>query len=215
LARLQLPERRADGRPDVPIVGSVRHPVDATPDLDVLLGGLGRLWLAGVPVDWAALNNGAPRTRVPLPTYPFERRRFWVDGRTDASELVPGRDGHDPAARGSSATCGRYGRPNLATPYAAPRTELEEIVAGLWQDVLGLADIGVNDDFFELGGHSLLAIQLLGRLRDGFGLDLPMRIIFEAPTIAALSDTIEERLVEQIESLSDDEADRLVPASIP
>jgi acyl carrier protein len=96
----------------------------------------------------------------------------------------------------------------------APRNDLEEVVAGLWQDVLGLAEVGVDDDFFELGGHSLLAIQLLTRLRDGFALDLPVRAIFEAPTIASLSDMIEERLVEQIESLGDDEAIGRVPAPI-
>jgi phthiocerol/phenolphthiocerol synthesis type-I polyketide synthase E len=215
LARLQVPERRADGQPDVPIVGSVRHPDDTTPDLDVLLGGLGRLWLAGVSVDWTALHDGTPRKRVPLPTYPFERRRFWIDGQTSTTEPSTERDGGNPATRASAAAPGRYGRPNLATPYVAPRTELEEIIAGLWQDVLGLANVGVHDDFFELGGHSLLAIQLLTRLRDSFALDLPILTIFEAPTIAALSDTIEERLVEQIESLSDNEAERLVPASIP
>ncbi len=75
--------------------------------------------------------------------------------------------------------------------YIAPRTPVEEVLARLWSNVLGVGQIGIHDDFFALGGHSLLATQLVSRLRDAFQVDLPLRNIFESPTIATLAEQVE------------------------
>jgi amino acid adenylation domain-containing protein len=72
-----------------------------------------------------------------------------------------------------------------------PRTHVEEQVAAIWADVLGVDRVGVQDHFFELGGDSLLATQLIARLNDRFGIDLPLRALFEAPTVAGLAATID------------------------
>ncbi|BBJ37309.1 hypothetical protein SSPO_000270 [Streptomyces antimycoticus] len=74
---------------------------------------------------------------------------------------------------------------------AAPRTPVEEIVAGVWCDVIGVAAVGAHDNFFSLGGHSLLATRVLARLRDALGTELPVRAIYESPTVAALAERIE------------------------
>ncbi|HEU4729504.1 MAG TPA: polyketide synthase dehydratase domain-containing protein, partial [Kofleriaceae bacterium] len=76
-------------------------------------------------------------------------------------------------------------RPELATPYVAPATEIERQVAAIWQDVLGIDAIGVDDDFFALGGHSLAAVQIGTKLRSQFGADLVLREFFEQPTVAS------------------------------
>jgi amino acid adenylation domain-containing protein len=73
----------------------------------------------------------------------------------------------------------------------APRTPTEEIVVGIWSIVLGIGRVGVEDNFFELGGHSLRATQIVSRLREVFHLDLPLRAIFEHPTIAGLAERID------------------------
>ncbi|GAA1299942.1 beta-ketoacyl synthase N-terminal-like domain-containing protein [Saccharothrix xinjiangensis] len=78
-------------------------------------------------------------------------------------------------------------RPALGTEYVVPRDELEDAVAKLWAEVLGLDRVGAHDDFFDLGGESLLAMQLVARLRDRHGADLSMRQLFDAPTVARLT----------------------------
>ncbi|MFL6289705.1 MAG: amino acid adenylation domain-containing protein, partial [Thermoanaerobaculia bacterium] len=73
----------------------------------------------------------------------------------------------------------------------APRTAAEELIAGIWQDVLKIGRVGAHDNFFSLGGHSLLATQLVSRVRELFRADLPLRALFEAPTVAGLAARVE------------------------
>jgi pristinamycin I synthase-3/4 len=75
--------------------------------------------------------------------------------------------------------------------YVEPRTETERLLAAVWKDVLNTSRAGVEDNFFDVGGHSLLATQLLWRIKEAFGVELPMRVLFERATIAALAESIE------------------------
>jgi acyl transferase domain-containing protein len=143
---------------------SLGGPKSSESERVAMAGALGRLWLAGVAVEW-------PRAKrhVPLPTYPFQRERHWVG----------------PAA----------------IPAPAPETVLPDqdrtplaVVREIWAELLGLPDIGVDDDFFVLGGHSLLGTKVVARIREALGVDLPAGAVFDTPTIAGLAAAVEQLL---------------------
>lgn len=92
----------------------------------------------------------------------------------------------------------------------APRSPTEELLVDIWQRVLQLERVGVCDNFFEIGGHSLLAMQLASRIRDTFDIDFPLRLLFETPTIEGLALVIEDMIIAELESLSEEEALALV-----
>jgi amino acid adenylation domain-containing protein len=94
--------------------------------------------------------------------------------------------------------------------FVAPRTPMEKRLAEILCELFKVKEVGVSDNFFLLGGHSLLGAQLLTKIRNAFGIDLPLRAVFDAPTIAALSATIEREIVARVESMTEAEAQALV-----
>jgi len=95
-----------------------------------------------------------------------------------------------PAPR--SAPAAAAGRGGLPTAFVAPATDLERTIALIWQELLGIEPIGTQDDFFEAGGHSLLATQVMSRLHQRLGVDVPLRTLFESRTVAALAERVDE-----------------------
>jgi SAM-dependent methyltransferase/acyl carrier protein len=96
---------------------------------------------------------------------------------------------------------------------AAPGTPAERALAQIWCDLLRLKQVGIHDNFFDLGGHSLLVTQVIARIQSQFGVELPMRRMFEQPTIAGLAAAVEQGLAEEVEELSEAEAERLAAGS--
>ncbi|HEX2076750.1 MAG TPA: amino acid adenylation domain-containing protein [Longimicrobium sp.] len=76
--------------------------------------------------------------------------------------------------------------------YVAPRTPVEEVLAGIWAEVLRLDRVGVEESFFDLGGHSLLATRVMSRVRELFGVELPLRVLFEGATVAEMASAVED-----------------------
>jgi acyl carrier protein len=89
-----------------------------------------------------------------------------------------------------------------------PRTSVERALADIWRAVLKVDRLNIHDNFFDLGGHSLLATQVVSRVRDSFQLDVPLRRLFEAPTIAQFAAIVEEALLEEVEKLSEEDTAR-------
>jgi hypothetical protein len=118
-----------------------------------------------------------------------------------------------------------HARPRLGNNYVLPRNRSEQLLAGIWQKLLGLEEVGIHDNFFDLGGHSLLATQVMSRVREAFQVDLALRVLFEAPTVAELALRVEQRIANagelaelahnltEVESLSDYEIERQLHAS--
>ncbi|MEG4072289.1 amino acid adenylation domain-containing protein [Microcoleus sp. Pol14C2] len=91
-------------------------------------------------------------------------------------------------------------RPELTGNFVAPRTNIEEVLAAIWAEVLKLEKVGIYDNFFELGGHSLLATQVISRVRQAFQVELPLHRLFESGTVADFAIAIAQKQVEQTDS---------------
>jgi acyl carrier protein len=127
------------------------------------------------------LKQRLPDYMVPSAFVPLQRLPLTPSGKVDRRALpVP-----DQA------------RPELGKSFVAPRSPIEEVLAGIWREVLGVEQVGVDDNFFELGGHSLLATQVISRLRHSFQVDMPLRCLFEAPTLADLAVAVIQLLAEK------------------
>ena len=120
------------------------------------------------------LNERLPQYMIPGVFVQIDSVPLTPSGKVDRRAL--------PAPEGQ--------RPDLESAYVAPRTAVEEIIAGLWSVVLGVDRVGVNDNFFDLGGHSLKATQLLSRLRQTFEIKLELRSLFETPTVSGTAKQI-------------------------
>jgi acyl transferase domain-containing protein len=162
------------------VVPSLPHPQRPSSETASVLNALGRLWLAGKVIDWAGFAAHERRHRVPLPTYPFEGQRYWID-EDDAS------DRH--AREHPSAGASRAVRPGPAS--IPPRTPIEREVAAIWQDVLGIPCVSIHDDFFELGGNSMLVTQAINRIEEACHVELSLLTLFESPTVADLAQCVE------------------------
>lgn len=113
-------------------------------------------------------------------------------------------------------------RPDLDTPFAPPRTPVEESVTGIWEEVLALDRVGIHDDFFALGGHSLRAAQVISRVIQMFQVELPVESLFNSPTVADMAVVITQnrarkagkselaRMLSEVERFSEEEASRLL-----
>ncbi|HJT56499.1 MAG TPA: type I polyketide synthase [Ktedonobacteraceae bacterium] len=188
------------------ILSSLCHPQERQSESAHLLTTLGKLWLEGVQVRWEGLyDSGLPR-RVPLPTYPFERQRYWVEPKSLAyhiSNVEPGAGTEESGLAGEDAgdtTRALHHRPGGLTGYMPPGNEIERAIATTWQDLLGIERVSIDDNFFELGGHSLLATQLLSRLRSIFQVQIEFRTLFTRPTVAELAQVVAQSLAEQVDS---------------
>ncbi|MFJ4972175.1 SDR family NAD(P)-dependent oxidoreductase [Streptomyces sp. NPDC088755] len=89
----------------------------------------------------------------------------------------------------------RQDRPDQSTAYVQPRTSTEQMLAEIWQALLGIEHIGVSDDFFRLGGDSLLGTQFVTRVRDAFGIRLPSRTLYEHPTVEGMARAVDDALI--------------------
>ncbi|SDT83033.1 Phosphopantetheine attachment site [Streptomyces sp. TLI_053] len=130
------------------------------------LAALGELWLAGLPVDWAAARTG-PVRRVPLPGYPFQRQPYLLEA--------------EPT-----------GQPSPSVPEAGPNTE--RTVSMLFTEMLGLPEVDPEDSFFDLGGDSLVANELVGRLELLLPVRLEARAMYDAPSVREFTALVEEQL---------------------
>jgi amino acid adenylation domain-containing protein len=182
------------------VLCSTRLPKEEQSDGAFILDTLGTLWRAGVPIDWMGFHAGTKRRRVPLPTYAFERQRYWigpVEQRRGffASQAGLGKIEDDFQRLNKAELVSDYlapRDPELKSDYVAPRKEVEQTIAEIWQKLLGVRQIGIHDNFFSLGGSSLIAARLFAQIEKIFGKKLPPASLYEAQTVEQLSDLLSD-----------------------
>ncbi len=186
----QLARRAFEGSATPTIVASMRDATDTRTDIAAVMSALGRMWTSGVTVDWDQVHAPYQRPhRVALPTYPFERRRYWIEPATATGNLGPAEAG--PHAEGAGShdiqdVGAGFSRPVVVDgPHPPHGTQFENPteagLAGIWRELIGADEIEPGSNFFELGGDSLLLMTLASRIARVFGVTLPMRELFEAP----------------------------------
>lgn len=195
----KLARQRKAREADEVIISTMRDSKDAHHDSEYLAIAIGKLWAAGAEIDWGGYYEGEKRRRVSLPTYPFERQRFWIEARDGVGESRgnsvngkrdKGKDLEESQVRGMAeapdSSLSLHSRPELPNAYVAPVNDREKTIAAIWRVALGVDLVGVDDNFFELGGDSLIAIQVISQLKEEFKLEIPVAGLYERLTIRSL-----------------------------
>jgi amino acid adenylation domain-containing protein len=183
LDALAIASRRVDGPPLFSVNWDAWRDVGIAVDMD-LPEGIGLDERSGVAA-FDRIVNGPDLPQTVVSVTPLAQRFGPLDGgmldviAESAAAVAPARIGHP--------------RPVLPTPFIAPEGALEDSLAALWTELLGIAPIGVHDNLFELGGDSLLAIRLLSRVRQAQGVELHPALFFKTPTVAALAQAVRDR----------------------
>ncbi|MFQ5446119.1 MAG: aminotransferase class III-fold pyridoxal phosphate-dependent enzyme, partial [Saprospiraceae bacterium] len=189
-------------RPGHLVFASVRHPKEPANDVAFILKTLGKLWTVGVPVDWPSFYSNSPRQRIPLPTYPFEKKKYFIAPRQN-TPVVP------PQVAAPEITTSSVMPPPAAPPSGQPaNTEtmqktpsrlslfLDEIKASL-HELSGLEppEMDENASFLELGFDSLFLSQAVISFNQKFETELSFRMLFEeTPSIGALAEYLDDLL---------------------
>jgi phthiocerol/phenolphthiocerol synthesis type-I polyketide synthase E len=191
-----LAMREIENKPGHQVINLIRHPGKQAADVHYLLNRIGQLWLYGKKIDWSNFYPGEKRYRIPLPTYPFERQRFWVEGNPFKMAFKSTALDDEIKEENFSSIHGYEYEPEfepealrhfISSPYKAPRNRIEHIITGLWKKMFGFEQIGVQDDFFELGGDSLKVITVTSRIHKELNIRIPIEDFFINPTIEGLA----------------------------
>jgi amino acid adenylation domain-containing protein len=197
-----LAKRHPDKPSEQISLTSIRHPQDEYSDTSFILNNLGQMWLAGLEINWSAFYGEGQNYRIPLPTYPFERQRYWIEPTKQTTEIkldkkqkphisdwfyIPTwkqflriEETQDQSENSSLNTV-------INQASGSSQEQIEQTLLKIWQKVLGINNITVDDNFFELGGDSLLALYLLTAIEQSLGKRLTLATLFVANTIKELA----------------------------
>jgi natural product biosynthesis luciferase-like monooxygenase protein len=153
-----------------------------------LLEDLGQVWLEGVSINWEEINAVERRGRIGLPTYPFERRRYWISAPAGAASPTDHLDETAVSVPSADTTETAHAVP------VSPTAELERDIAAMWQRMFSIEVVGAHDDFFDLGGDSVIAIQLATTLSDKYQIDLGPPAILNARTVSKLAAMVSAKI---------------------
>ena len=175
------------------ILSSNRRPNENKNDLQHLLTTLGQLWLSGTDIDWSGFHANEHHRRIPLPTYPFQRQRYWI---TDGLKTNPEADClsfassyEHPSDIKTSIAPGIHEKPEDKSKIKYS-DDIEQTLINIWKALIGIFHVDIHDNFFDLGGSSLTAVNMVVNIEEIFHKKFPASILYDAPTIKELADVI-------------------------
>ncbi len=192
------------------VVNFIRHIKDKKSDEEYTAERLAEMWANGVNINWEKYYQPTGSQKISLPTYPFERKRYWPEHFRMPNPFMPG-DKNIELVGQSLITLKEvsmtiddklHERPELSANFCEAETIIEKILVEIEEELLGIKGIGVNDDFFELGGDSLKAVMLATKIQKKRNIEVTVQEIFERPTIKLLAEYFEHtatRAFEQIQ----------------
>jgi acyl transferase domain-containing protein len=184
-------------------------PGDSIDSQRYMVERVGKLWLYGVSIDWRLFHGGGKKMRLPLPLYPFEKIHYPIESNINllsARRDTPVQNIEAEVAVPGSNLYNRP-RPELSVSYVPPREKNEILLAEMWQNLLGISEIGIKDNFFELGATSLHIGRIARLLEEKINKSIPVVAMFTYPTISQLNDYLNRESSQP--AFSDDEILRL------
>lgn len=184
-----------------PVISPFRNFRQDIADSECTLQEIAKLWLLGYPVKWECIYPAADaRYLVDLPTYPFDRQRYWVEPPKTAgaapvnfeNEIAEAAAVYGASSTSAPTATGVATRPNLMTPFAEAVTETQQQIKKIWQEFFGITGLGIYDNFIELGGTSLLATEVNAAVKAALKVDITLAQFLEAGNILELANKVEQ-----------------------
>ncbi|HEU5377337.1 MAG TPA: aminotransferase class III-fold pyridoxal phosphate-dependent enzyme, partial [Ktedonobacteraceae bacterium] len=182
------------------VFSSLSHPRDRQPDRRMLLTTLGQLWLYGVTIQWPALYNHSRRQRIPLPTYPFERKRYWIDARTTSRGESSDAKILSASPQSPTNTLKEHTMITDQHNEAIHSARVEHLLSALKKLFSGLLSLDADQiqpetSFFEIGADSLFLLQANQAIRNQFQVAIPFRAMLDdLSTFGSLAQRIDQEL---------------------
>ena len=171
---------------DHTVLSSLSHPKEQVSDIAFIFQTIGKLWLAGIDFDWQKLYPEENRRKLPLPTYPFERKRCWIDIESTVDTLS---DSDTQKSDKSETTKEQY--------HKKSHDEIIQLITDIWKECLGIDHLTIHDNFFNLGGHSLMAVQIVQEINTKFNIKIPISELIDNPVINDFIQVISRELTEE------------------
>ncbi|MER8996068.1 amino acid adenylation domain-containing protein [Mesorhizobium sp. M0678] len=161
---------------------------DGQGDRARLLQTLGKLWTCGVGIDWSGLHGNPPPQRIPLPPYPFDRKRYWIDAvATNERRQNADFNQSNTAVISVDGPAGNEEARGVIVTEMSSDAALESQIVAIYRDILGLDGVALTDSFFDLGGDSLSALGVINRIEQLTGERLALSLLLENQTPRALA----------------------------
>jgi thioesterase domain-containing protein/acyl carrier protein len=197
------------------MVSSIRHPNSKLNDMAHLLTSFATLWQNGLDIDWQKLYYDEKRYKIPLPTYQFDEKKYWIEPVKQVYcgigiiQETDGETQYDSTFKKSTTTdehSDKHFSPTISNDVN--HNDVTSILLQIWKEVLGVDNASVTSSFFELGGDSMLAVQMFSKVQKQTGVNLPLSTLYKAPSISALSKIISELRPKNTEPVENKIADQ-------